>query len=280
MAWDVVSRDSVKGDAWMAYQKGLELYGADPAASSVSLPSIIYGVLDIPASLPDDEAMLDRLELSPEARAATWMAMLDRVYERGEAMTLILHHERVGLCRGALESVLRHARGLAPSVWVATLGEINDWWLRRQHVSLDVSGEAGGYVVSGDLEDDMMIAVRRGATGDAWHGDWRLMPGGRFTMSGEEPPVLVVSADSPADLHTFLRDEGYVVRTSGAGLRLPVFETFTDADKRTLIDFIESSNFPLVRIWRWPNGARAALSITGDVDAMSLVDFLKRPLEV
>jgi hypothetical protein len=43
---------------------------------------------------------------------------------------------------------------------------------------------------------------------------------------------------------------------------------------------VEASKGPLVRLWRWPAGARCALSVTGDVDSMTIVDFLRRPLEV
>jgi hypothetical protein len=32
----------------------------------------------------------------------------------------------------------------------------------------------------------------------------------------------------------------------------------------------------LVRLARWPNGARAALSVTGDVDALTIRDYTRR----
>ena len=63
-------------------------------------------------------------------------------------------------------------------------------------------------------------------------------------------------------------------------LRISGYTTFGESDKRALIDFIEGSDAPLVRLWRWPNGARCAMSVTGDVDAMTMLDFLRRPLEV
>jgi hypothetical protein len=64
------------------------------------------------------------------------------------------------------------------------------------------------------------------------------------------------------------------------GLRISGYASFAESDKRGLIDFIEGSDAPLVRLWRWPNGARCAMSVTGDVDAMTMLDFLRRPLEV
>ena len=58
---------------------------------------------------------------------------------------------------------------------------------------------------------------------------------------------------------------------------------YLDADRSSqhktevqLIDYIESSPVPLVRFSRWPNEFRSALCVTGDIDALSLVDYAAR----
>ena len=33
---------------------------------------------------------------------------------------------------------------------------------------------------------------------------------------------------------------------------------------------------PVIRLWPWPNGMRSALCITGDLDALSLLDYAAR----
>ena len=43
-----------------------------------------------------------------------------------------------------------------------------------------------------------------------------------------------------------------------------------------LLDYIEGRNVPLIRFGRWPDGARSAMSVTGDLDALSLGDYLTR----
>jgi len=42
---------------------------------------------------------------------------------------------------------------------------------------------------------------------------------------------------------------------------------------------IEKAPGPLVRVWRWPDGARSALAATGDIDALTLRDFVVRSWE-
>jgi len=286
LAWDAIGPDDVGQQAWDAYEKGLRLYSAGEAAGRLSLPSRINGLIDIPASLPDDEAMVDRLGLESADRAvAVWTRMLDMVYERGEAMTLILHHERVAMLGRALEAVLQRARAQDPPVWAASLGEVAAWWSDRLNWRLHLERDGDGvYRVSGP-DADAAAAIVRGVETDPpgrpWYGDYRLLPARGFTVRSPAAPVIVVEGGSPPALAEFLREEGFVVAESGSeGLRVGPCATFGEDDKRPLLDTIERSGAPLVRLWRWPNGARCALSVTGDVDAMTLVDFLRRPLEV
>ena len=43
-----------------------------------------------------------------------------------------------------------------------------------------------------------------------------------------------------------------------------------------LVNYSEISPTPLVRLWRWPNGAKSAMCITGDLDALTLFDYASR----
>ena len=99
--------------------------------------------------------------------------------------------------------------------------------------------------------------------------------------SGALPAIRVGPGASPAFV-SFLEQEGYVVQRGGqaCALHLDGWTEFADQDKRRVIDIIEQADAPLIRIWRWPSEARSVLSLTGDVDSMTLIDFLRRPLEV
>ncbi len=43
-----------------------------------------------------------------------------------------------------------------------------------------------------------------------------------------------------------------------------------------LVRIIEASVGPLVRYWRWPGGAKSAMCVTGDLDALTLLDYASR----
>jgi len=287
LAFDVVQPESFSPRAWAAYEKGLRLYGAGEAAGGLSLPCRMDGsLIDIPASLPDDEAMVDRLELGSAQAAGIWTRMLEQVHQRGELLTLILHHERVALLRDALEAVLSSARGYQPPVWVAPLKEIARWWSDRLTWRLQVQRrEDGDYLVVAPEAPGANVVVRGVETEPAaapWFGPYQLVPASSFTVRSPRAPVLVPDEGSPSALTVFLQEEGFAVAEDATtdGLRISGYTSFDESDKRALIDYIEGSDAPLVRLWRWPHGARCAMSVTGDVDAMTMVDFLRRPLEV
>ncbi|MEO8456472.1 MAG: polysaccharide deacetylase family protein [Chloroflexota bacterium] len=285
--WDVVE-ENLPPEALAAYYKGLQLYSSEPESQRMSLPRLVDGdILDIPASLPDDEAVLDRLALDGRHAGIFWLRTLDRTYELGEAMTLVVHNERVPMTANSLRALLRAARARKPGVWIATLSEINDWWRKRAKWQGRVEQlDDRRWRVSPPADTDATILVRDAATQPdsvPWYGRWRMMPASQpFIIHSDVAPMLSLG-DAPDSARTFISGEGYSVATNGSVARALPLHTdghFGPTAERPLSDSIERTDHPLVRLWRWPRGARSALAITSDVDAMSLVDFLRRPLEV
>ena len=208
------------------------------------------------------------------------------MYALGEMFVLILHHERLALCRSALEAVLTHTQGRQPHVWLASLAEISAWWRRRAafRLQIDLTAEGTYRIIAPDDPDIAVVA--RGVDGGAalrpWFGDYQMARGSHFSVRTPKRPAISVDEDASPALVQFLADEGYVVER-GAGdcsLHLGGWQAFEDTGKRAVMAAIDVSDAPLVRIWRWPRGARCAMSLTGDVDSMTIVDFIRRPLEV
>jgi hypothetical protein len=81
----------------------------------------------------------------------------------------------------------------------------------------------------------------------------------------------------------FLNSEGYITEENEQpvkyGIYLDGLARFQDADKRSLLEKIDRSGAPLLRYWRWPDRARMALTVTGDIDSITLIDFALRIYE-
>jgi hypothetical protein len=45
-----------------------------------------------------------------------------------------------------------------------------------------------------------------------------------------------------------------------------------------LLDYIEESGSPLVRYCQWPDSAKSALCVSGDLDALTILDYASRLL--
>jgi hypothetical protein len=286
VAWDVL-RPTLNGNGEHveAYEKGLKLYGAVESENVLSLPAYIEGVLDMPASLPDDEAIVDRLRLSPPLRQAVWRALVSTVHDNGELLVHTLHHERLGLCRTALTAMLEEARSVTPHAWMASLDQVRAWWETRAQAQFRTDPlKKNRYRVVAEGGEGLTVLVKNVSVPGArdWCGGWSVVePGTEFEV--DRAPWIGIPDQSPAELESFLAGEGFVVRRGppcDEGTYLDDVAPFTPARARDVLRRIEASPGPIARLWRWPSGARCAVSLTSDVDSMSLLDFARRPLEV
>jgi hypothetical protein len=50
--------------------------------------------------------------------------------------------------------------------------------------------------------------------------------------------------------------------------------------KRSLVEQIEALEVPFIYFGCWPNGNRAALAVSGDIDSVTVQDFFLRIVEV
>ena len=279
LAWDVV--DEVKT---LAYERVLDFYGAIPANRFPALPHLENDLVRIPYCLPDDEALVERFQLSStESMIRIWDRILKESYRLGELFTLGLHPERIAHCMIPLQRILQTARQLSPPVWFANLGDIASWWKDRtesrvttqqvndQEYELCVSGPKRITVLSRNVE---MITPTV-----PWDGAFHRGPGDTIRFRADRRPFIGLSPSSPPHLASFLRQQGYIVESAKDSQNYTYFldrPNFVYEDQRRLLEEIEQQDFPFVRLGRWPDGARSALCVTGDIDALTIWDYSMR----
>jgi hypothetical protein len=286
--WDVLDRDSYADDMWHEYERLLSFYNSKMDCNYIALPRSDDGLVEIPVSIPDDEALIERLGVTQGERiGAIWEEMLKRTYERGELFTLQLHPERIDLCKSALAHVIQRARCYTPSVWVASLREISEWWQKKDRFAFDVYHESKNrYKVKADCTDRAGVLIKNCKTDvstDEWFDGYKIVNAREFCLETPKRPSIMVSKNTAPEVFSFLRNEGYVVESDGkdgdCGIYLDDLDQFTGADEKPLLERIEKSQAPLLRFWRWPDRSRSAVSVTGDIDAITLLDFGLRILE-
>ncbi|TMF28227.1 MAG: DUF2334 domain-containing protein [Chloroflexi bacterium] len=265
------------------YQLAIELYSARDARRVAVIPRLADGLVDIPVAIPDDEILIERLGLEEPERTATWLRVLDWTYARGDLFTLQLHPERIGELGPALHATLAEARRRRPSVFIARLDELASWWTRRSGFALSVTRTDGDrYQVRLRADDDATLLVRGlDVPRRPWHRDDAISDRFEFEVASDRMPVVGISRRSPPAVARFLAEEGLPFEISDDRR---VYGAYVDVASTTwreaeLLEAIDASGGPLVRIGRWPAGARSALAATGDIDAITLLDFALRSWE-
>jgi peptidoglycan/xylan/chitin deacetylase (PgdA/CDA1 family) len=265
------------------YALALRLYAAVDALTVAVRPRLLGGLVDIPVAVPDDEILLDRLRLTEPALSAQWLHILEITYRRGDLFTVQLHPERIGELGDALEASLSAARGRFPAVYVARLDDIAAWWLRRASFSLRVTpAGATRCRVSLTADADATLLIRGLAVPAApWYGRDSRSELRAFEADAERLPMVGVSRRSPPDVTRFLAEEGFPTEIADDPDRFGAHVDIAGPtwSETSVLDAIASAPGPLVRLWRWPDGARSALAVTGDIDALTLRDFVARSWE-
>jgi peptidoglycan/xylan/chitin deacetylase (PgdA/CDA1 family) len=268
--------EGARGDAW---RRILDFYSARDAGRLAVRPHDRRGLIDIPVCIPDDEILIDRYHCTNEIQTAVWLAILEKTRARGDLFTVQLHPERIFDCEEALRAVLAEARGRG-DVWIARLDEIAAWWRRRSCASLDVREVAPGRYrieAAGDADVTLLTRGLPGAGSSIASGAFANGRSHAFEVDLPLRPVVGLSSRSGAAA-TFLREEGYPVEMSDERRDFAVYLDVPgdDPDEAAILDTIERSTVPLVRLGRWPQGARSALAVTGDIDSITLQDFALR----
>ena len=125
-----------------------------------------------------------------------------------------------------------------------------------------------------------------------WFGTDSRVQADHFIVTAARRPCIGLSTQTPLEVVDFLQKQGYPAenccqeKASEYALYLDVPEglgtTREEQVKRCsdLVQRIEELEAPLLHFACWPDGNRAALAITGDIDSVTVQDFFLRIIEV
>jgi hypothetical protein len=288
--WNVMEKTDFSEETWNEYHRVLDFYQARSSDRYLSLPRIFSDrrLVEIPVSLPDDEALVERLGITAAIDILRiWKSILTETHRRGELFTLSLHPERISLCGDALTALVNQSKTLQPRVWTATVAEIAEWWKEKTRYRFDIRNEGQGRYQINTLAAERATVLVKNYDTDCqtlpWSGGYRIPTEPNFQLSGSRYPAIGVSpGTSPEAIH-FLQSEGFQIevgaRDGNYGLFFSGLKDFQPGDGKSLVDTIEQSSAPLLRFSRWPDKAKSALSVTGDIDSITLFDFALRLFE-
>jgi len=286
--WDLLKREDFSSEKWKNYQKMIAQYKPYNAQNRKILPKLKYNLVEIPVSLPDDDLLIDRLGITNQKIIENiWSKILERTYHRGELFTLQLHPERIKFCEKALESILMQAKKLNPGIWIASLSEIAKWWKEKKEFSFEIIDQGPNrYQIIARCSKRATILLKNSESNCSrknFFDGYRITDGNMFFIESPAKPIVGIPVNSPIELIDFLKEEGIPFEFNNDknkyGVYLGNYSSFSDRNRREVFNAINQASSALVRFWRWPHYARSALAVTGDIDALTSIDFFLRFLK-
>lgn len=281
--WDVVSGNDK--DSKKVFEIIDKFYQPKNAKDYVCTPWTNSEMVEIPVCVPDDLQISDGLGLDSKGISEAWGQILDKIHKRGELFTLIFHTELSEYCNQGLNTLLSKARSLHPAVWISRLSEISDWWQEKSSFRTEIHNLLSGIRILFFCSSRATILAKGfcNLSGmEEWDGKYFRLNTRKLDVPLKPRPFVGVASSVSRDITSFLQNQGYILDTDETASQCSVFLNNPILDQfktqLELINWIEKSEGPLVRYWRWPDGAKSALSITGDLDAFSLMDYFLRLL--
>ena len=146
--WNVVPKEYLKRNAY-SYNLALKLYEPKDAKTSF-LPYSINGIVRIPVSLPDDEMLIDRLNIkNQKILGKIWLKILEEINEKGGVFILQLHPERIPFAIDALKMLLDEANGKNENVWISSLKELAMHWIKNGNIP---NNYKSAMCITGDID--------------------------------------------------------------------------------------------------------------------------------
>ncbi len=257
-------------------------YQPMPFLEVISTPWVRPNLFEIPMYVPDDLQLHDGLQLGPEGIGQVWDQVLEQVYQRGELFTLIFHPELASVCKDSFVWLLQKAQQFRPAVWITRLRDVSDWWQEKTNFKVEVTEVPTGLRLTFTCSPRATLLARglgQCESGQVWDGAYDRLQSRVLDVSADPRPFVGVAPHAPESIVPFLQQQGYIVDTADTATRCGIYLDAARLASMTnvqLVDFIEASPSPLVRYWRWPDGAKCALCVTGDLDALTLVDYATR----
>jgi peptidoglycan/xylan/chitin deacetylase (PgdA/CDA1 family) len=279
--WDAIPNLRFRKRNLLNFQNMLNQYNCKSSTEYIALPRFYNNILEIPVSLPDDDLLTDRLGIKDEKiLAQTWNEILIQTYSRGELFTLQLHPERIPLYKEILRNLIETIDNSYPKVWLTSLSSIAEWWNEKEGFWMDICKKGiDEYAIRVHGSKRATVLVKTNENGNFFN-EYSVIDKNSFTIRSSKRPTIGISKNSSPNLIKFLKNEGFVFEIPGDENNHSIFlndlEVFNEDDEIKVLQKIDHTPSPVVRFWRWPNGCRSAVAITGDIDSLTSTDFFLR----
>ena len=249
------------------------------------LPYFSNSLINIPASLPDDDLIWDRSCIKNKGKVTkVWNHILSETMERGELFVMILHPERYHILRTPFLRIAERLKEEKNKIWTAPLRDIARWWKKRSQAFVECKLTGNGKI---------KVHIRRPRELNYrffnfnFHKNIKMtgilqsdLVHEEFEVAIQHLPVIGLGEQTTPAFREMLVNLGFGVDAEpGSPEHYSVFfeqDPPMDSKREWLQNFLSTLKLPLIRFNFWPENYNSAFAITGDIDAISFLDFFSR----
>lgn len=260
-------------------------YHPSLAQFTLSLPYSQENILEIPVSVPDDLQMRDGLDYTPIEISDSFLDTFKQIHQRGELFNLLFHPELASVLIEPFVAMLTEVQDFKDRVWITQLRNVEKWWRERETYKIQIERLKGEYHLAIKPPDHMTV-LQRGLDGhldsQTWDEKYKKITEKPINLTADILPLVGLMPGVPNWVADALSRKGYISvdLNDWEDCSLKITDEFISQypNPVDLIAAIENIDVPLVRFWPWPDGYRSALCLSGDLDALSLMDYATRLL--
>ena len=239
---------------------------------------------EIPVSVPDDDILVERMGLSDGSLLqGILMGMYTRAQKKNGILVIQAHPERFAYYQNAFTKLIQRVKE-QNQAWIAPLRDIARWWRNREDFTFDIERiENGRYCIRAHCKERTTVLAKnlRGSfPGTRLWNKACTIPDRIWEMESPRKPIIGVHPDVPDHKMRLVKDDGFVFEYSSEADDYNVYINRLNVSGVDIIKYLHrkvtKTSYPLLRFWRWPDEAVYAMSITGDIDAVDLIDYWSR----
>jgi len=270
IAWTGLAESEFSSHIWSNYQSILRTYHAITYQPHQARPRWDNGFIHLPVTVPDDDILIERLELKCSNKID---AILSEMYvnftANGDFLNLQMHPERFSCFREPLESLMSKAANDS-AIWKASLNEVATWWKKRCEIAFDVQRTPEGWF--------LYLNTPECAVFEIWQAGERKPQKWDEKKAWKVKPLIGVAKENISEWSAVLRNEGFLfeVDASSADVAVMLPDRSVKAEACDLYALLDKTSAPTIKVSTWPQGFRAAVSVSGDIDGIDLIDFWER----
>ncbi|MCK5145983.1 polysaccharide deacetylase family protein [bacterium] len=270
IVWTGVKQEQFNSKIWDNYQNILNTYEATKFCNTKCLPEINDNFIHLPVSVPDDDILIERLELKDNSAITNILyQMLEEHYKKESLFILQLHPERFVYFKTALENILKEAMNRG-TIWMASLNEISSWWKKRSEFRFKFENAAQNWELANMSDKPCNLEV--------WQAGERIVSDLSHKWTANYMPAIAVNANQKEQWLSTIKNSGYSyildTNLNDAAVQLP--ENVSKITSELLDEIVKNSSEKILKLANWPSGKKSCIAVSGDIDGIDLIDFWER----